>query len=109
MSAVDPTSAATQLIEQMQAMRTRAAGSDIADTNAVSTDFAALMKHYVDNVNTAQQQARALAADFESGASNVQLVDVMVSMQKSRIAFEALMQVRNRFLSAYQEIMSMQV
>ena len=91
-------------------MREGAATGMRTDAGAAArSDFGALIKHYIDQVNDAQQQARTLAADFESGAQNVQLLDVMVSMQKSRIAFEALTQVRNRFLSAYQEIMNMQV
>ncbi len=109
MSAIDPATSAAQLLEQMQSLRTRAAGLETTDRNVAQSDFAALMRHYIDNVNQAQQQAATLAAEFEAGATNVQLLDVMVSMQKSRIAFEALVQVRNRFLSAYQEIMNMQV
>ena len=109
MNSIDPQMAAARLIDQLQSMRDSAAGARVEQTAAVQSDFGALIKHYVNQVNDAQQQAKTLAADFESGASNVQLLDVMVSMQKSRIAFEALTQVRNRFLSAYQEIMSMQV
>ncbi|MDH3712554.1 MAG: flagellar hook-basal body complex protein FliE [Gammaproteobacteria bacterium] len=109
MTAVDPQAAATSLIAQLDSMRDNAAGLQ-ADRKAGSGgDFSAVFRQYIDQVNSVQQQATALAADFESGARDVQLLDVMVSLQKSRIAFEALTQVRNRFLSAYQEIMNMQV
>ena len=109
MNGIDPQMAATRLIEQLNSMRDSAAGARVEQTAAVQSDFGALIKHYINQVNDTQQQAKAAAADFESGIGNVQLLDVMVSMQKSRIAFEALTQVRNRFLSAYQEIMNMQV
>ena len=46
---------------------------------------------------------------FELGDNNVSLPQVMVAMNRSSIAFEATNQVRNRLLSAYQEVMSMQV
>ena len=109
MTTVAPQVAAARLIAQLDAMRDSAAGLQTNRGNGGSGEFGALMRHYVDQVNNAQQQAKTLAADFESGARDVQLLDVMASLQKSRIAFEALTQVRNRFLSAYQEIMNMQV
>ncbi|MGB7214496.1 MAG: flagellar hook-basal body complex protein FliE, partial [Gammaproteobacteria bacterium] len=49
------------------------------------------------------------AKRFEQGAPDVSLVDVMVSMQKASLQFEAITQVRNRVIAAYQEIMNMQV
>ena len=109
MNAVDPQMAAARLLEQLHSMRDSAGAMQANRSASANSDFGAVMKHYVDQVNAAQQQAKTLAADFESGAGDVQLLDVMVSLQKSRIAFEALTQVRNRFLSAYQEIMNMQV
>ena len=108
MSAVDPQAAASQLVAQLNSMRDNAAGLQ-SNRGDETGDFGAVMRHYINQVNQAQQQATSVAAEFESGARDVQLLDVMVSLQKSRIAFEALTQVRNRFLSAYQEIMNMQV
>ncbi|MDH3451155.1 MAG: flagellar hook-basal body complex protein FliE, partial [Gammaproteobacteria bacterium] len=107
MATIDPGVSSARLIEQLNSLRDSAAGLQQSEKTVSSTDFAALMRQYVDKVNGAQQQAATLAADFEAGARDVQLLDVMVSMQKSRIAFESLVQVRNRFLSAYQEIMNM--
>ena len=48
-----------------------------------------------------------LRESFETGNPNVELADVMIAAQKARISFEALTQVRNKMLSAYQEIMRM--
>ena len=109
MTAIDPRMDAARLIEQLNSMRDSAAGLQANRNTEAGSDFSALIRHYMGEVNNAQQQATTVAADFESGAGDVQLLDVMVSLQKSRIAFEALTQVRNRFLSAYQEIMNMQV
>lgn len=109
MTVEDPGIAAARLVGQLQSMRASAAGAPGEAEGPAGSDFAALMRQYVNQVNQTQQQAASLAADFESGAGDAQLLDVMVSMQRSRIAFEALVQVRNRFLSAYQEIMNMQV
>ena len=46
---------------------------------------------------------------FEIGDDSVSMPEVMVAVQKASISFEAVTQVRNRLLSAYQEIMNMQV
>ncbi len=50
-----------------------------------------------------------MQTQFELGEANVSLPQVMLAMNKSTIAFEATNQVRNRLLSAYQEVMSMSV
>lgn len=99
---------ARRLMNELAGMRD-AARSNVPDApGAEGADFSELIAQYVNQVNESQLQARDMAARFEAG-EDVQLIDVMLSAQRSRIGFEALTQVRNRFLSAYQEIMSMQV
>ncbi|TCT21235.1 flagellar hook-basal body complex protein FliE [Thiobaca trueperi] len=72
-------------------------------------DFASKMKEAVRYVNDVQQDATTLQTRFELGDNQVSLPQVMIAMNKSTVAFEATNQVRNRLLSAYQEVMSMQV
>jgi flagellar hook-basal body complex protein FliE len=72
-------------------------------------DFGELVKRSIDSVNATQQDARVLAERFEVGDPNVDLVRVMVEMQKARVSFEAMSQVRNKLVEAYREIMNMQV
>ncbi len=83
----------------------------IADKSAVKETggFSSVLKTSLDQVNQSQQTATKLAQDFETGASNVNLTEVMVSMQKANIAFQATVQVRNKLVSAYHDIMNMQV
>jgi len=64
------------------------------------------MQEALQTVNNRQQAAAKLAADFERG-DDIEITRVMVEMQKARISFEALSQVRNKFVSAYQEVMRM--
>ena len=71
--------------------------------------FSALMRQQIDDVNGLQKESARLAELFEIGDESVSLVDVMVAGQKSKVAFSALVEVRNKMLSAYQEIMSMSV
>lgn len=72
-------------------------------------DFASKLQDAIRSVNEIQQEATTKQTKFELGDNNVSLPQVMLAMNKSSIAFEATNQVRNRLLSAYQEVMSMQV
>lgn len=72
-------------------------------------DFAAALQSAVQHVSATQQQAAQLARDFELGKAGTNLQDVMVSMQKANISFQTMVQVRNRLVSAYHDMMNMQV
>ncbi len=99
-----------QLLVQMRAMTEKASSiNETAKANQVEPDFSNLFKDAVNKVNETQMQAGELKKQFEMGNSNVDLVDVMITSQKSTIAFQAMTQVRNRLVTAYQEIMNMQV
>jgi len=50
-----------------------------------------------------------LATSFQRGTPGVELADVMIEMQKANVSFRAVAEVRNRMVSAYQEIMNMQI
>lgn len=71
--------------------------------------FAEALTSTLNAVNGLQQNAGDMAQRFESGDPDVKLSSVMIEMQKSRIAFEATAQVRNRVVAAYQDIMNMQI
>ena len=72
-------------------------------------DFAGLLQQSVNKVNDIQQTAGTLATAFEAEDPDVDLAQVMVALEKSSLAFQALTQVRNKLISAYQEIMNMPV
>jgi flagellar hook-basal body complex protein FliE len=71
--------------------------------------FSAVLKQALDGVNSAQKNAEGLAREFQLDNSNVSLEDTMVAMQKANISFQAVVQVRNKLVSAYQDIMNMPV
>jgi flagellar hook-basal body complex protein FliE len=60
-------------------------------------------------VSNQQQQAAALQRELQLDNPAVSLEQTMVAMQKAQIGFQATLQVRNRLVQAYSEIMSMQV
>lgn len=72
-------------------------------------DFASALKSSLDQVNSVQTKADQLGQRFVAGDDSVNLSDVMISMQKANISFQATVQVRNKLVAAYQEIMNMNV
>ena len=104
------TSAIDNLLGQLRAASaTGAQPARAAALPAAGTDFATLLKNSLDGVNGSQVNAARLARDFELGAPNANLNDVMISMQKANLSFQQIVQVRNRLVSAYHDIMNMQV
>jgi flagellar hook-basal body complex protein FliE len=71
--------------------------------------FADLLKQGIDSVNRTQQSASALADAWERGTPGVDLAQVMIESQKASVSFRALTEVRNRLVSAYQDIMNMTI
>ena len=73
------------------------------------SDFGSLLKSSVQAVNATQQQAQTAANAWERGDSEVSLTQVMVSLQKADVSFKAMMEVRNKMVDAYQEVMRMSI
>jgi len=71
--------------------------------------FADMLKQAVNTVNDTQQQSAELQQAFETGDPEVDITQVMIQMQKASVSFEAMTQVRNRLVSAYQDIMNMPI
>jgi len=72
-------------------------------------DFASLLAKSIEQVDQTQKASTAIAEQFQLGAKGVTLEDTMVSLQKANISFQAMVQVRNKVVAAYSEIMSMQI
>src|SRR5512139_1857080 len=110
---MDLTHKVDQLLGQMRAAQGMAAklGAKLGTESpeAAKTDFAAVLKASIDQVNATQTQAQSMTQAFEVGAPGVQLHDVMISLSKANVSFQQMVQVRNRLVSAYQDIMNMQV
>lgn len=81
-----------------------------AATQSLATgSFAGVLAQSLNQVNQMQQSASAMATQFERGTPGVELADVMVEMQKASVSFRAVTEVRNKMVSAYQDIMNMQI
>ncbi|MBI3562462.1 MAG: flagellar hook-basal body complex protein FliE [Gammaproteobacteria bacterium] len=98
------------LLVQMRALAAQAQGHTGVTANATPrTEFTDLLTKALSAVDSQQQEADKLAEAFQKGDPNVQMAEVMISMQKAGISFQAMVEVRNKLVSAYQEIMNMQV
>ncbi|GIX36239.1 MAG: hypothetical protein KatS3mg126_2018 [Lysobacteraceae bacterium] len=74
---------------------------------APQRSFSATLAQALAKVNQVQQEAGAVARAFELGEPGADLVKVMVASQQSQLALRATVEVRNRVVQAYQDIMNM--
>jgi len=94
-----------QVLAQMRVMRDQARTTTVQTDN--TSDFSALLKDSISKVNDTQQQASKLADAFETGETDASLAEVMVSLQKASVSFQAMVQVRNKLVEAYKDVMNM--
>ncbi|MEH2920913.1 flagellar hook-basal body complex protein FliE [Samsonia erythrinae] len=96
------------VLQQMQVKALQASNTPIARP-AVEPGFASELRSAIDKISDTQQAARTQAEKFTLGVPGVSLNDVMVDLQKSSISMQMGIQVRNKLVSAYQEVMNMSV
>jgi flagellar hook-basal body complex protein FliE len=110
MSSIDQSrflSLRSAIIDQNAALQ-RAAGREAASTAETASGFGKTMVDAMQAVNAQQAKSSALTESYERGETH-DIVQVMVERQKSSLGFEATLQVRNKLLSAYRDIMNMPV
>lgn len=71
--------------------------------------FGDLMTQAINKVNETQKASSAMADAYERGVAGVDITDVMIASQKSSVAFQATVQVRNKLIDAYRDIMNMPI
>ncbi len=101
----------TQMIAEMRALAQQAQGitPNQPPVQDVNSEFMNLLRDSINKVSETQKQAGQMAERFDMGDKNVDLAEVMVNLQKANVSFQAMTQVRNRLVTAYQEIMNMQI
>ena len=99
-----------QMLSELRAASAVAQGkSASAAPGADGADFGQALKAAIDQVSATQQQAQQMTQDFASGKENVNLQDVMINLQKANLSFQQMVQVRNKLVTAYQDVMNMPV
>lgn len=95
----------SQLLQQVKSPEATQATQGSAGPAGNFTDS---LKGALDSVNASQQKASAISEAYEKGEV-VDVAKVMLARQEAGVAFEATLQVRNKLLTAYQDIMRMGV
>ena len=81
----------------------------VGTTPSAKVSFSDALKNSLGQVNQVQQQAQKMGDDFASGNNNVSISDVMIATQKANISLQTTVQVRNKVVAAYTDIMNMQI
>jgi flagellar hook-basal body complex protein FliE len=100
-----------QVLAQIRALSSQTSAPAAAPQSSASapSEFANVLRSSLDQVSQTEQRASELATAFQRGTPGVELSQVMIEMQKASVSFRAVAEVRNRLVSAYQEIMNMQM
>ncbi|MGM0987945.1 MAG: flagellar hook-basal body complex protein FliE [Pseudomonadota bacterium] len=101
------------VLAQMQSLSSQAASQPASgqrvDTQVGGGGFSGELQSAIHRINDLKLGADAKAQALQAGTPGVELNDVMVDMQKASVATEMGVQVRNRLVTAYKDIMNMQV
>ncbi|MDP3871067.1 MAG: flagellar hook-basal body complex protein FliE [Pseudomonadota bacterium] len=99
-----------QMITELRSTAQVAAGKPAGQAGADSgADFSDALKNAIEQVSAAQEQAKQMSEGFITGTSEANLQDVMIASQKASLSFQQMVQVRNKLVNAYQDIMNMPV
>ncbi|MCE9680016.1 flagellar hook-basal body complex protein FliE [Shewanella sp. AS1] len=106
---------ANSLLQEMQSLSAEIKPGTIAPSmtqqiaNTSGSDFGQLLSQAVGSVNALQANSSQLQSRLDMGDTRVSLSDTVIAREKASVAFEATVQVRNKLVEAYKEIMSMPV
>jgi flagellar hook-basal body complex protein FliE len=84
------------------------AATSLGETQSAHSSFSSMLGDMVQGVNAKQNVAGQALHDLQSG-QNVSLHQTMIAMEEASVSFQLMVEVRNRLLDSYQEIMRMQV
>ena len=99
-----------QMLSVLRATSAQAGGRAAEAQGATpSVDFAQVLQNSIAQVNQTQQQAEGMSANFAAGDGNANLHEVMIALQKANVSFQEMVQVRNKLVTAYHDVMNMQV
>ena len=96
-----------QVLNQMRILSQNHQIPGVQESNGAQ--FENVLKDSLQQVNEIQQEASQLKTAFETGDPDVDITEVMIAIEKASLSFEAMTEVRNKLLNAYQEVMNMQV
>lgn len=98
-------------VQKPQELKPEISPTQVQGTQApqATPKFSDLLSKAVNTVSETQQKSSALTTAYVQGDPSVSLSQVMIQSQKSSVSFQALTQVRNKVVQAYEDIMKMPV
>lgn len=97
-----------KVLSQMRALSGEIQAQPAAQAKS-PVQFGDLLRQSIEQVSGQQAAAENLLVRFEGGAADVSVAEVMISMQKASLSFQAMNEVRNRLVEAYQQVMNMPI
>ena len=99
-----------QMLSVLRSTAAQATGKAAESTPAAGApDFADILKGSIDKVNQTQKQADQMAEKLAAGDTSQNLHEVMIALQTASVSFQEMVQVRNKLVTAYQDVMNMQL
>lgn len=99
----------TRMLDKMRAMEGKGNDLSLEKPTTSQQSFSSILEQAIDKVNELQETSEQLKTSYEIGDRNISLSQVMVASQKANLSFQAILQVRNKLVSAYKEVMNMPV
>lgn len=94
-------------IRTLQAQASQRPAAPVAGAAVPKAGFDTMLKSAIDQVNQSQQTSARLQESFARGDRNTDLSTVMLAGAKAQVEFRGVVEVRNRMVAAYQDIMNM--
>ena len=91
----------------MRLMAAQAGTPAVKPPQAEGDNFKQMLSNSIGQVNGLQEQSNNMKTAFEQGQPGIDLAQVMVASQKADLAFSAMVEVRNKLVDAYKDIMNM--
>ncbi len=100
-----------QMLSVLRSTAAQAAGKPAVENTpkAGGADFAQILQNSIEKVNQTQQQADQMAEKLAAGDTSQNLHEVMIALQSASVSFQEMVQVRNKLVTAYQDVMNIQV
>lgn len=100
-----------QMLSMLRTSAAQAAGrpAEVQEAAPGGVDFAQVLQNSIAQVSQTQQKADGMSASFAAGDGEANLHEVMIAMQKASVSFQEMVQVRNKLVTAYHDVMNMQV
>ena len=109
MNDISPEQLLSQIRTMSRGLQAPSAPSLDRPSGADRAEFGNLLKNTMDSVNAAQKTSAGLKMDLQLEKPGVTLPEVMIASAKADLSFRAATEVRNKLVTAYQDIMNMPV